>query len=208
MKRRHLASLFLLLTLLGSSSFASATPLLVNKSHPLQPLDYQPSELVEPTVPTFTMYVGKPESELEPVVADHLKRLFYAAQAQDISLILTSGYRPYAEQKMLYIQASGQNHLQEAVARPGYSEHQTGLAADVGTWDQFCAGQQCFMITKASAWLTANAHTYGFIVRYPRDKTPVTGYQYEPWHLRYVGQPTSEAIYRQNITLEEYISRV
>jgi D-alanyl-D-alanine carboxypeptidase len=185
---------------------ASASPLLVNKTHPLQPSEYAPPQLVEPRVPTYASLIGDPESMLTPTTARQLERLFAAADSQGIVLILSSGYRSYQQQQTLFLSALANDHHQETTAAAGFSEHQTGLAVDVATYDQFCVAQQCFMLTKAYAWLESNAHRFGFIIRYPLGTTSFTGYEYEPWHLRYVGQPAADEIYRQNTTLEEYLS--
>jgi D-alanyl-D-alanine carboxypeptidase len=88
-------------------------------------------------------------------------------------------------------------------ARPGYSEHQTGLAADVSASGQGCVIQVCFAKTKAGKWLAANAWQYGFILRYPDGQTKTTGYQFEPWHFRYVGVQLATEMKSQNITVLE-----
>jgi len=204
MKKRLLASVFLVWAM--SSATAGAAPLLVNTTHPLQPQNYEPPRLVEPIVPTYAAFIGKLESELTPETSAQLENLFAAASHQGIKLMLTSGYRPYDEQRQLFGRAMSNDQHQETVAPPGFSEHQTGLAADIATTDQFCAGQGCFMLTKAATWLTDHAHEYGFITRYPRDKTAITGYEYEPWHLRYVGKETATTMSSSGATLEEYLA--
>jgi zinc D-Ala-D-Ala carboxypeptidase len=118
-----------------------------------------------------------------------------------MTLVLSSGYRSYSDQAALY--ASG-SVASEAVAPPGYSEHQSGLAADVIPYNYFCAAQGCFALSRAAAWLDQNSYRYGFIVRYPLYKEASTGYEYEPWHLRYVGIPLAERLHTSGQTLEEF----
>lgn len=118
-----------------------------------------------------------------------------------------SGYRSYAEQKQLYqqyVKQYGKIKAEKIVARPGYSEHQTGLAFDL-----FSSVNARFGTTKsdekAVSWLQKNAHHYSFIIRYPKNKEQITGYAYEPWHLRYVGN-LAEKIKQSGLTLEEYFN--
>jgi D-alanyl-D-alanine carboxypeptidase len=92
-------------------------------------------------------------------------------------------------------------------ARPGFSEHQTGLAIDIGNPNGVCGLQECFAGTPAGVWAAQNAWRYGFIIRYPRGMTPVTGYAYEPWHLRFVGTTISSEMRAHAVpTLEHYMS--
>jgi D-alanyl-D-alanine carboxypeptidase len=106
------------------------------------------------------------------------------------NLIIQSAYRSFTEQTAVHsrqVKRYGLKVGEALAARPGYSEHQTGLAMDVSARGQGCQIRVCFGQTKAGRWLATNAYKYGFIVRYPNHSTPITGYQYEPWHLRYVG---------------------
>lgn len=125
-----------------------------------------------------------------------------AASLAGYSMPLLSGYRSYYTQKNLYnsyVQRDGHALADTYSARPGHSEHQTGLAFDVGSIDDNYGN------TPAGIWLSNNAHLYGFIIRYPKGKENITGYQYEPWHIRYVGIQHSTNIYNQGVTLEEYL---
>ena len=115
---------------------------------------------------------------------------------------LLSGFRSYSTQKVLYnsyVQTDGVEAADTYSARPGHSEHQTGLAFDVGNID-YGYGD-----TDAGRWLNDHAHEYGFIIRYLKGKESITGYVYEPWHIRYVGLNVASEIHTRGITLEEYL---
>ena len=125
-----------------------------------------------------------------------------AASLSGFSLPLVSGYRSYSRQQTIYnnyVSRYGQSSADTFSARPGHSEHQTGLAFDVGRIDDN------FGDTPVGMWLKDNAHYYGFIIRYPKGKENITGYKYEPWHVRYVGVGVATDIYNRGITLEEYL---
>ena len=133
-----------------------------------------------------------------------------AAEAllSDYELVAFSTYRSFDYQRQLYeryVNNDGQEEADRYSARPGYSEHQTGLAFDIGEkhFEQHFA-RVSFGETEAGKWLAANAHKYGFILRYPEGKEKITGYMYEPWHFRYVGKELASKIYEANTTLEEY----
>ena len=91
---------------------------------------------------------------------------------------------------------------------PGESEHQTGLAVDLSTSEIDYRNSYDFENTAAGKWVAENAHRFGFIIRFPKDGTDITGYSYEPWHLRYVGRTAAADIYGQNLTLEEYVEQM
>lgn len=123
-------------------------------------------------------------------------------------LVAFSTYRSFDYQTTLYekyVNNDGQEEADRYSARPGYSEHQTGLAFDIGEkhFEQHFA-RESFGETEAGKWVAANAHTYGFIMRYPNGKEKITGYMYEPWHFRYVGEELASQVYEAGITLEEY----
>lgn len=124
------------------------------------------------------------------------------AAAQGLNLYISSGYRSYDYQSGLYkryVERSGKTEADRYSARPGHSEHQTGLAFDLNTiTDEF-------KDTDEGKWVAANCHKYGFIIRYPADKESVTGYMYEPWHIRYLGVETAQAVYESGLCLEEYL---
>jgi D-alanyl-D-alanine carboxypeptidase len=104
-----------------------------------------------------------------------------------------------------YVKRDGLKKAATYSARPGHSEHQTGLTMDVSGHSGTCAAEDCFADTKEALWLADHAAEHGFIVRYPKGKEAVTGYKYEPWHLRYVGVESAQEITKQKITLEEYV---
>lgn len=104
------------------------------------------------------------------------------------------------------ISAYGEEYARKYVAEPGHSEHQTGLTMDVSGSTGECAADECFAGTPEAQWLADHAVTFGFIIRYPLGKEAITGYHYEPWHLRYVGVTVSTAIAASGLTLEEYLN--
>ena len=115
---------------------------------------------------------------------------------------MISGYRSYDYQAQLYngyVARDGKEAADRYSAQPGKSEHQTGLAFDVGSIDNN------YGETAAGRWLAAHCADYGFILRYPPGKEHITGYMYEPWHIRYVGASTARAIMSSGLTLEEYL---
>lgn len=130
-----------------------------------------------------------------------LKQLQDAASSNGFSMPLISGYRSYDYQTSLYnnyVAIDGEDAANRYSAKPGYSEHQTGLAFDIGELNYQ------FGETPAGIWLAQHAHEYGFIIRYPQGKENVTGYMYEPWHVRYLGDQAS-SVYASGLTLEEYL---
>lgn len=131
-----------------------------------------------------------------------LTKLQEGARAAGYSAKLVSGYRSYYTQESIYnsyIKRWGQEYTDKVSARPGHSEHQTGLAFDVGVLSSDYA------YTPEGKWVTNNCAKYGFIIRYPKGKESITGYNYEPWHIRYVGVEVATYIMQNNITLEEYL---
>lgn len=135
--------------------------------------------------------------------------MFSAAQADGVNLTVVSAYRSYADQESTYaywVSQYGDAALADTVsARAGFSEHQTGLAVDIGQDDGACTLATCFSNTAAGRWAEANAASFGFIVRYPQGKDATTGFSWEPWHLRYVGTEIAGAMRSAGTaTLEEY----
>lgn len=124
------------------------------------------------------------------------------AALSGLSIRFNSGYRSYRAQEELYnnyVLRDGQVAADTYSARPGHSEHQTGLAIDVNS------ASTAFADTREAAWLAVNAHKYGFIIRYPKGKEAITGFNYEPWHIRFVGVQTANKIYESGLCLEEYL---
>ena len=150
-------------------------------------------------------YSKKEGAMLNKEAYDAFKRLSDAAKLEGLSILNQSAYRSYNTQSILYnnyIKQDGLEWTDKWSARPGHSEHQTGLALDVLTKD--CQTLGDFEKTKEFKWMKKNAHKYGFILRYPEDGTLKTGYGYEPWHYRYVGLDAAKTIYEEKITFEEY----
>ncbi|MFD1214329.1 M15 family metallopeptidase, partial [Arthrobacter sp. GCM10027362] len=159
----------------------------VNKTRPLQPLDYAPADLRLPNVP---LGPGGEAAKVRDTVAGAVERLFAAAAADGVPMTLLSGFRSYDTQVSTYqhwVNVNGKAEADRISARPGYSEHQTGLVVDIGDPAGNCNLSACFAETAAGRWVAENAHRFGFIVRYQPGQEQVTGYSPEAWHLRYVG---------------------
>ncbi|KZE82515.1 peptidase M15 [Paenibacillus elgii] len=179
---------------------------LVNKTNKL-PDSYKPQDLVDPNVP-FTFKEKLEKRKMRKEAAAALEKLFQAAKKDNLPLAGVSAYRSHETQKTVYdryVKKDGEAAANKYSAKPGHSEHETGLAIDVAGSSGKCAAQDCFGATKEAKWLAEHAADYGFIIRYPEGKEGITGYQYEPWHLRYVGVDTAKAIVKQGVTLEEYV---
>ncbi len=139
---------------------------------------------------------------VDPVANEALQQMFAAAKAEGLDLFVRSGFRSYQTQKSLYesyVKRDGQAAADRYSARPGHSEHQTGLAFDINKANSSFAG------SPEAIWLAENCHKYGFIIRYPEGKEAITGYIYEPWHVRYLGVETATAVYNSGLCLEEYL---
>lgn len=168
---------------------------LANKKRPLEPLTYAPKDLV---------HIGSGQS-MRSEAAQAFKKLRNDGAASGVNFHPVSGYRSYNQQAATYNHwraTYGQQHADSVSAAPGTSEHQLGLAVDVS--DGICNLRRCFATTNAGQWVARNAHKYGFVIRYPDGKTDVTGYWYEPWHLRYVGTELARELTSKGLTLEEY----
>lgn len=155
--------------------------LIANKTYPL-PSTYNPG--------------------VDPVANAALQEMFAAAKGQGLNLFVRSGFRSYLTQKTLYnnyVKRDGVAAADRYSARPGHSEHQTGLAFDINKANASFAG------SPEANWLAENCYKYGFIIRYPQGKEAVTGYMYEPWHIRYLGIEIATAVYNSGLCLEEYL---
>ncbi|WP_342748037.1 M15 family metallopeptidase [Melghirimyces profundicolus] len=184
----------------------SSVTVLVNKTHKL-PDGYIPPDLYIPDV-RFPYEENLPKKKMRGVAAEALERLFAAADKQGITLYAQSGYRSYERQEAIFAYKSsqmGEEKASQISARPGHSEHQTGLAMDITSRSVGFKLEQSFGRTKEGQWVARHAHEFGFIIRYPQGKEHITGYSYEPWHLRYVGPRVAAEIHRNNLTLEEYL---
>ncbi|MEW9051427.1 MAG: D-alanyl-D-alanine carboxypeptidase family protein [Neobacillus sp.] len=144
----------------------------------------------------------------DPTARGAFEKMKTAAHNQGLTLTLTSGYRSYEYQKDLYwryVSIYGQAEADRFSAYPGYSEHQTGLAFDIGGSNRSAWVNSGFDGTPEAKWLANNAHNYGFILRYPPGKEHITGYMYESWHFRYLGVEVATKVYKSGLTLEEYL---
>lgn len=155
--------------------------LIVNKSYRL-PEDYNPG--------------------LQPVAESSFEQLCNDAAKEDLNIYDGSDFRDYSYQVKIYqnyCDLYGWEKADTFSARPGYSEHQTGLTIDCNTIDD------AFGETQEAAWLAQHCAEYGFIIRFPKGKEDITGYKYEPWHIRYVGVDTAKEVQKYHLTLEEYL---
>ncbi len=180
---------------------------IVNKLRPLQPKSFAPSDLRTPKV-ALRSNSSNAEMKMRDQAASALEQMFAAAKQANINLLLASGYRSYGLQVSVYnrnVATLGQTEADNQSARPGFSEHQTGLAVDIGAASRTCEIQSCFADTIEGKWVAANANQFGFVVRYQNGSKSVTGYMYEPWHLRYVGTELTNELKRlNNPTLEAF----
>ena len=174
-----------------------------NKTRRLSPKKYVPSDLVTMDVPhTYTAILRRD-------AAKAYKVMLRAATRAGKSLVAQSAYRSYATQVSVYngwVAQLGRRGADLQSARPGYSEHQTGLSVDIAAGSRSCTIQECFANTPEGKWLQKHAWEYGWILRYPKGKTDITGYKYEPWHWRYVGKALAEQVHLvgPKETLEEF----
>ena len=193
----------------AANSIDSADSLwvVVNKTRPLNPLKYKPTDLV---VPGFGPLNANPyQHSMRKDAAMAAEKMANAMKASGKGrLVIQSAYRSYGTQSYVHqrqVKRFGLKAGEALAARPGFSEHQTGLAIDVSARNQGCQIRVCFGETKAGSWLRQNAYKFGFILRYPDGLTSITGYQYEPWHLRFVGVELATAMKEQKIlTLEQF----
>ena len=180
---------------------------LVNKNYRLSD-EYEPDDLVLLEVPLYNRDSTNESNYLRKSAADALKQMFIVAKSYGYNLTARSGYRSYVTQVALYdryVFTDGGEAADTYSARAGHSEHQTGLAVDITSDSVNEELTVEFGETEEGKWVAENAHRFGFIIRYPEDKTLLTGYQYEPWHLRYVGIDAATKIYENGWILEEYI---
>lgn len=175
----------------------------VNKLRSLDPQDYEPADLTYPDVP----YVN--EQPMRALTADAITQLFAAAQSEaGLTLRVQSAYRSYDTQVSVYagwVSSRGQAGADATSARPGHSEHQTGWAVDVTGASGACALEICWGDTDEGVWVGENAHRFGLIVRYRADTTPITGYESEPYHLRYIGTELAAYMQEQGVTTLEQV---
>ncbi len=179
-----------------TSNLDDGNLILVNKFYHL-PDKYEPDDLV----PLSSKYNQGTNNKMRKEAAEAFMEMVDGALLDNIILKNSSAYRSYNYQVNLYksyVNRDGKKEADIYSARPGYSEHQTGLCADINTISS------SFSNTKEAKWLSKNAYKYGFILRFPKGSEDVTGYKYESWHYRYVGKKVSKIIYDNDLTLEEY----
>lgn len=179
--------------------------ILVNKTHPLLE-DYEPADLVPVNIP-FAHVGNDSRNYMRRPAAEALETMFRDAEAAGLHPIGVSGYRSYERQKNIYtsnLAVKGEMHTSLYSAKPGQSEHQTGLAMDISSPSVQSALTTDVENTPEGRWLRENAAAYGFILRYPAGKEHITGYAYEPWHFRYVGKNLAAYLKKEGLTLEEY----
>ncbi len=187
----------------ASINDASSLIVVVNKDRGL-PSSWKPDDLVKLQVP----YKGRAEARyLRKEAADALTKLFAKAKSDGIELYAVSGYRSYNLQNTVftnYTNKLGVLLAQRVSAKPGQSEHQTGLAIDISSRSMNYNLNKSFGKLREGKWLEANAAEFGFVLRYPNGSEAVTGYDYEPWHFRYVGVGIATDVMNKGLTLEEY----
>ena len=173
--------------------------ILTNKFNKL-PDNYEPDDLID----ISNVYSYGENQKLRSDAYNAFINMFNDAKKENITLIVNSSYRSYQDQENTYNNYStwySKGEADKIAARPGFSEHQTGLSIDIMTYK---ANRNNFEETDAFKWLQDNAYKYGFILRYPKDKEYLTGYSYESWHYRYVGKEIANYIKENNITFDEY----
>lgn len=174
-----------------------STKVIINKKHCFAPLDWSPTDL----------QMVEPGHMLRAEAAAHYRAMQHAATEAGAGFSISSSYRSYGDQVTTYnywVDQSGKEVADRVSARPGFSEHQTGLVVDLRVDTCYL---QCFAGTPAYAWLKRNAARYGFIQRYPTNLYHITGYDTEQWHWRYVGRHIAQDMQRKGIqTLEVYFN--
>ena len=168
---------------------------IVNKQQPIMPSNFEPDDLVSIA----------DNQLIRNVAITDLNHMTEALKRNKTVVTQISGYRSYLAQQKVYnsiVNGFGEAIADTESAKAGYSEHQTGLAIDFGS--DICNLKDCFSETLAGKWLNANSFKYGFVLRYPENKTDITGYKSEPWHYRYVGKELAAQLKASGKTLEEY----
>lgn len=205
MEKRSISALQTTIDTQAVVTNAQAMTVIVNKQRSL-PEGYEPSDLVEPNVP-FSFDGPHEKRHLRKEAAEALEKLFAGAKADGIELRAVSGYRSYERQVSIYnnnVKTKGQEYTDRVSSVPGHSEHQTGLAIDVSSPSVGNALEEVFGTSKEGQWLAEHAAEYGYIIRYPKGEDDITGYVYEPWHIRYVGTDLALDVVKSGLTLEEY----
>ena len=174
---------------------------LVNKNNQLL-RNYKPNDLEK-----INLEFANENKYLRKEAKIAFEKLGKDAKQLGYRIVAVSAYRDYDYQNELfnyYVKEKGLDYALECSAKPGHSEHQTGLAVDIEGENK---DYDNFLDTKEFTWMKNNSYKYGFILRYPKGKEHITGFKFEPWHYRYVGIKIAKEIYEKNITLEEYLKR-
>lgn len=180
---------------------------LVNREYPL-PADFVPEGLTTPDILFPFADTSIDKAKMTPEAGKALALLFDAAYDEEgLVLYGVSAYRSYSRQYTIYatnLAVYGIAHTNRYSAAPGRSEHQTGLAIDISCRSEGFGLEETFADTPEGIWVAENAHRFGFILRYPKGKEHITGYNYEPWHIRYVGLDLAQHLYETGLTLDEF----
>ncbi len=177
---------------------------IASRSRPLNDQNYRPA--IELANVLAWKQKSNDERSIRSELQEPLSQMFIDAKKAGYELMIGSGFRSSQLQATYYnnfVRTRGQAYADRVSARPGTSEHQLGLAVDLAYVNQECYLNTCFADTGAGKWLAANANSYGFILRYPKGKEEITGYQFEPWHFRYVGKDLAMALHQSGLTLDE-----
>ena len=193
------------LTLYADEMSLGGNLFLINRDYMIS-ADYVPEDLVKPNV---QMTASNIKMRKEAALA--LEEMFQAAKTErGYTLVAVSGYRSYGQQSSIFqrkVESVGKKNAMLLVAPPGSSEHQLGLAMDLGC-KRNKSLTESFAGTDEGKWVAENAHRFGFIIRYKEEWTEITGYSYEPWHVRYVGKEHAQRIFDLDIPLEYYIDQL
>lgn len=193
-----------LVTPLAKEDLYSDILSLVNKDYGLSK-DYVPKNLRKVNLPS-----AKGKDHLTDIAATSLEEMFRDAKQNGHNLFAQSGYRSYARQNEIFsmnVKKYGRVKAETFSAPPGHSEHQTGLVMDLSSKNTNYALIEKFGTLPEGKWVAQNAWKYGFVIRYPKDKTHITKYSYEPWHIRYVGREAAKVAFDEGLALEELIGR-
>lgn len=190
-----------------SAALSENILVLVNKTHPVAN-EYVPADLIPVALKYRDRNMQNTETgKMCKNAAAAFEELCTGAMDSGYSILMRTGYRSYSYQKELYenyVSRDGEENANLYSAKPGQSEHQTGLSCDVGLKDR---SLEEFGGTEEAKWLAENAWKYGFILRFPEGKSDITGYMYEPWHIRYVGKEPAKVIYEHKWAFEEYLEK-
>lgn len=185
------------------TDFDKGYALLSNKHYELGN-EYEPDDLVDIEW-KYRLGGQNDKKQIRKEVYEAYLEMWEAAKGNGIYLLADSAYRSYKKQNEVYKyyeDLKGTNYADGIAARPGFSEHQTGLTLDI--YSKECTSGSTFKDSKTFKWLIENSYKYGFILRYPEGKEKYTGYNYESWHYRYLGKELAEKVYKEGITFDEY----